>query len=192
MTDADAASWWSQILDLYVEYRLNIRDVEREFLDKATIRPGAKELFDLCAQRNVPIVILSAGIKDVIEIWARTYQVQPTIIHSTSLDIGSDGLIRGWDKDSLVHVLNKKEKGGGHDGIADIRRQRPMTLLVGDSLGDAAMAEGDEAVFRVLVHDPRPDENQTDLQERALRQFDAVIETGNMRAVQELVETIVS
>lgn len=193
MDETHATVWWTEILNLFAEYKINLYEIEQDFLSKATIRPYAKELFDLCAARNIPTVILSAGIKDIIEIWALNYLIRPSVIHSTSLHMQPDGTISGWDKESIVHVLNKKERGDSHDDIADIRRRRPMTILVGDSLNDASMAEGDETVFRVLIHDPRPNDSEVDtsaFRERAFQKFDAILESGSLRPVGKLIENL--
>ena len=60
--------------------------VEQDFLSKASIRPGTKELFDLCAEHGIPTIILSAGIKDVIELWAEAYQIKPSVILAPTIN----------------------------------------------------------------------------------------------------------
>lgn len=193
MTHKEAAEWWSLILDLYVEYRINIREVEHDFLSKATIRPGAKELFEFCYQYEIPTIILSAGIREVIEIWARTYGIRPTIIHATSLQLNAKRDIVGWNKNTLVHVMNKKEQGNSHDEISRVRKERTKVMLVGDGLGDADMAEGEADVMRLLIHDPRPDEEPHQLsarREKSLSIFDAIIETGSLRPMLVLVREV--
>lgn len=191
LTQTDATTWWSSILNLFVEHQIDMTNVEKDFLSKASIRPGTKELFDTCATHGIPTIILSAGIKDVIELWAQTYQIHPTIILSTSLQLDKNGKTSGWDKESLVHVLNKKEIG--HPELQKIRTERSKTILIGDSLNDADMAEGTESVFRILINDPRDDENKnnTALHAKAFQTFDAIIETGNLYPVQQLIKQII-
>lgn len=191
LDQAHAITWWSSILDLFAEHRLSLAQVEDDFLSKATIRPQTKELFDLCAAHAIPTVILSAGIKEVIELWAQTYDIKPSVILSTALQIGDDKRIHGWDRGSLVHVLNKNEVA--HPELSKIRAERSRAILVGDSINDAAMAEGVNSVFRILIHDPRRDEKtHSTLPPQVFPLFDAVIQSGSLLPVRQLVEMIVS
>jgi HAD superfamily hydrolase (TIGR01544 family) len=192
MNPAHALEWWSDILGLFVAYHIDLAEVEKDFLSKATIRPGAKELFDLCAAHHIPTIILSAGIKDIIDLWARSYTITPTIVLSTSLKIDSSNRVCGWDKNSLVHVFNKKEIG--HRELTKIHKTHDHTILVGDSMNDADMADGTNNVIRIRIHDPRDDEKTATqrISEQTFQLFDAMIETGGLAPVRELVEHIVA
>ena len=44
MTEEDAVAWWSGVLDTYTEYRIDMNDVEHDFLHRATIRGGGETL----------------------------------------------------------------------------------------------------------------------------------------------------
>lgn len=190
LTAQDASDWWSHSLDLMMEYNLDIAAVEKDFLSKSTIRPGAKELFELCSQYSIPTIILSAGVKEVIEIWAKTYDIHPTIILATSLQLDQGKRMIGWDKSSLVHVLNKKEIG--HPELSKIRSERSHTILVGDSMHDFDMAEGQENVLRVRIYDPRDDKAQhkVSVREQTLEVFDTILEDGTFEPITELIKDI--
>jgi HAD superfamily phosphoserine phosphatase-like hydrolase len=192
MDDVRAVMWWSSILDLFVKYKVDLDEVENDFLSKASIRPEAKELFDLCSQAGIPTVIMSAGIKDLIDIWARTYNINPTIVLSTSLQLSKEGIAEGWDKDSLVHILNKKEID--HPELTRIRLERPLSIIIGDSLNDADMATGTDDVIRIRLYDPRDDE-KTELdtmRAKTFEQFDTVIESGTLLAVRQFVQRVIN
>jgi phosphoserine phosphatase len=102
LTERDAIEWWSASFQLYIDERVNIRHVDADFLARASIRPGAYELFALCKANKVPSVIMSAGIRDVIEIWTQKYGIEPALVLSTALKFDNEGVIVGWDKDTLV------------------------------------------------------------------------------------------
>lgn len=191
LTPDDAAAAWAAMLDMFTEYLINLNEVEHDFLAKATIRPGAKEIFDFCAMYNIPTIILSAGIKNVIDIWARAYGINPSIVLSTVLQTDAQGRMRGWDKDTLVHVLNKNEVT--HPELASIQKQRRHAIVIGDSINDADMASGD-AAFRIRIHDSRPDDaDKTDIVRlQTFRHFDAIIEIGSLMPIRELIESIVT
>lgn len=190
LTTQTAIDWWSASFELYIKYDINLTDVEDDFLNKASIRPGVAELFKLCAEHDIPTIILSAGIRDVIEIWCRKYKIEPSLIISTALTLDTAGKITGWKKDTLVHVLNKSE--ATHAELVKIRSGRPKTFLVGDSLDDATMASGNRDVIGVRVLDPRTDEATSEQEMlKTLERFDAVIQSGSLRPFLELVELVI-
>ena len=191
ITIQDAVDWWSHSLDLMASDHLDIGAVEKDFMSKSSIRPGAKELFDLCEKYNIPTIILSAGVKEVIEIWAKTYDIKPTIVIATSLQLDENKRMIGWDKDTLVHALNKKEIG--HPELTKVRAERSHTILVGDNINDSDMADGADKVLRVRIHDLRSDEiaNEEVLRKQTLEVFDAIIEDGSLKPIYDLINRIV-
>lgn len=190
MTPQNAVDWWSSILNLFVEHRIDLNAVETTFLERASIRPGTAELFKLFTECNIPSVILSAGIREVIDIWCRKYDIRPSLVVSTHLTIDDHGLISGWQENTLVHALNKSE--ATHPELLEIRKNRPNVLIVGDSLDDASMAVGEQSVVRVRILDPRGDELATEKEERnTFERFDALIQTGSLDPLQQLIELII-
>ncbi len=188
LTVEDAVAWWTASMSIIIKYRLDMKTVEQDFLTHSTIRPGTKELFALCAAHNIPTIIMSAGIKDVIEIWCKVYDIHPTIILSTSLKLDTYNRVIGWDESSIVHTLNKKEID--HPELSKIRLERSHTILAGDSMHDFDMAEGDNNVLRVRIYDPLGQE-ETDYTQTFDR-FDTVIEDGTLFPIVNLLEQIIS
>jgi HAD superfamily hydrolase (TIGR01544 family) len=190
MTQQGAVEWWSSILNLFVEHRIDLGAVEETFLDRASIRTGTTELFKLLADNNIPTIILSAGIREVIDIWCRKYSIQPTLVISTALTLDDENKISGWQGNTLVHALNKSEST--HPELLAIRAKRPKALLVGDSLDDASMAAGERDVLRVRILDPRTDEAATEQEERkTFEKFDALIKSGSLHPLEKLVEFVI-
>jgi HAD superfamily phosphoserine phosphatase-like hydrolase len=190
MTQQDAVEWWSSILNLFVEHKINLGAVEEIFLDRASIRPGAGELFRLFESNGIPTVILSAGIREVIDIWCRKYNIQPTLVISTALKLDEENRISGWQKSTLVHVLNKSEST--HPELLAIRAKRPLALVVGDGLDDASMASGRQGVLRVRIMDPRADETASKQEEqKTFERFDALIKTGTLDPLESLVKLVI-
>ncbi len=191
LTVEDAVAWWSASMSIITKYQLDLTAVEQDFLARSTLRPGTKELFTLCAAHNIPTIIMSAGIKDVIDIWCKTYDIHPTIILSTSLRLDADNHVIGWDESSMVHTLNKKEIG--HPELSKIRSERSHTILIGDSIHDFDMAEGTDDVFRIRIIDaPEGEEDSKDVRAKSLQLFDAVIEDGTLYPLTALIESIVT
>jgi HAD superfamily phosphoserine phosphatase-like hydrolase len=188
MTQKDAVDWWSSILNLFVEHKIDLAAVEDDFLDRASIRPDTVELFKLCADNNIPTVILSAGIREVIDIWCRKYKIKPSLVISTALVLDENSKIVGWEKDTLVHILNKSEIT--HPELAAIRTNRPKTFLVGDSLNDASMAVGTQDIIRTRVLDLRDDEAAIEEEQMTFEKFDLLIKSGSLRPLRQLVEMV--
>jgi 2-hydroxy-3-keto-5-methylthiopentenyl-1-phosphate phosphatase len=192
MTEEDARTWASSILDIFVEYKVNLNLVEKDFMNVVGLRPGFEELVALCDHHDIPLVVLSAGIRNVIDLLFSLHNLKSTVTLSTELDVDESGHITGWDKNSLVHVFNKRESG--HAELERIRQQRPLCVLVGDSMLDADMVEGDNDVIRIRIIDPRPDEVQDKeaIKAETFSKFDLTIESQAFHAVSNLIKTIVS
>jgi phosphoserine phosphatase len=189
LTPDDAVAWWSKDLDMFVEQQIDMGAVESEFLQRSNIRPGTTELFDYLNKQGIPSVILSAGISNVIELWSKQYSVQPSLILATLLEVDpKNGQITGWNRDTLIHVLNKREVD--HPQLNDIRAARPNIIIAGDSLDDADMAIGDTNVIRVRIHEPRNGKSYdiADVRRRTFERFDAFIEGGNLLPLRDLIQ----
>lgn len=188
MTEQDAVEWWSSVLDIYARNHLDMNEVERDFMARASIRVGAKELFDLFKTLGIPSTILSAGVKDVIDLWSAVYEASPTLTISTELVLDENRRMMGWKRETLVHVLNKSEVD--HPELNRIRAERPLSIIFGDSINDADMAIGDEDVLRVRIYDPRPGEATNIGTERAktFERFDLMIGTGSLEPLTQLLQ----
>lgn len=190
MTVEDAVAWWSGVLNTYAHYGIDMNAVERDFLHRATIRRGTKDFFVLSERLGIPITVLSAGVKDVIELWADHYDTHPTLTISTELILDENRKISDWKRGTLVHILNKSEVD--HPELNRIRAERPLAMVFGDGIGDADMAIGEEGVLRARIYDPRPDEANDIEAERAktFEHFDLMIENGSIDPLTELLQLL--
>ena len=150
LTEHDALTWWNAALDLYVQHPVYIQDIERA-ARRVQLRDGTTQLFKRCEAAGIPTIILSAGVSDVIGCILSARGISPTLTLSTKFVLADNGRILGWDRDTMVHILNKREQGNAE--VSRIRQHRPCTILVGDSLQDTDMADGDDNVLRIRVCD---------------------------------------
>ena len=106
----------------------------------------------LLQEADVPLNIFSAGLADVIEIVLNQrlpFDVAPTTnVVSNRMRWTDDGLMAklvGFSE-PLIHMFNKTEEcfaeQAADAAILTSLKQRPMSVLLGDSIGDATMCSG--------------------------------------------------
>lgn len=184
MTIEDAIIWWESTLVLYRDSRVGLDQIENEIITNMPARADAQRLFKICVQKRIPTIIISAGLADIIDLWCQKMEIIPTVVVSTRLTFTAERIISGWEKGSLVHVLNKKEQG--HDEITKIRRTRPNTILIGDSVHDADMVEGKNDVIRILVNDPRNDDQDYRKDLIVPQGFDLMTKKSSLKPIADL------
>ncbi|XP_014223977.1 7-methylguanosine phosphate-specific 5'-nucleotidase-like [Trichogramma pretiosum] len=115
-------------------------------------RERTKELFERLHAKQVPILILSAGLGDVVEALLRRQGILYDNIHIVSnfLKYNDGDVLDGFKRpDKVLHVLNKN----GHavdEEYFEVLKNKTNVLLMGDSLGDADMAEGAKNADNIL------------------------------------------
>jgi phosphoserine phosphatase len=156
LTQADAHAFSSSVLDLHAA-RGTSRHAMEEAAKRIRLRDGSHNLFAGCETAHIPTVILSAGIRDIIELINQENDIHPTLTVSIRLQFDGDGHISGWDKDSMVLTNNKNESV--KQWVSHITTARPFTVLIGDTLEDANMVTGDDKVLRIRVSDNTVDDD---------------------------------
>lgn len=188
----DAIRWWEASLENVVNSGINFNLVSRAIGTKLTPRQGVTELFLISEKYGIPLVLLSAGLKNIIDSWCRHWSFKPDMILSTELILNDESVISGWNKKSLVHVLNKNEHA--RSDSERIKQSRPFIILLGDSADDAAMADGEDTVIRILIDDPREDEKISRSKDRSAHfrsLFDIRLAQGSLTPVADLIRQIV-
>lgn len=61
-----------------------------------------------------------------------------------------DGIVQGFDKENMIHVFNKNETALEGTDYNKMVQGRSSIIVMGDSLGDAGMADGSPATSNVL------------------------------------------
>lgn len=154
LSPEDSHAFSTSVLSLHTTHGTHRLDIERA-AKQIKLRDGSRELFAACEAAGIPTIILSAGIRDIIELIAHSNGINPSLLISLKLLFDENGRLNGWDKDSMVLIHNKQESF--RQWAADIHEERPYTVLIGDTVEDARMAEGDENVLRIRVCDSSND-----------------------------------
>ncbi|CAL8301552.1 unnamed protein product [Lota lota] len=136
--------WWTKVHHLLIQQK-----IQRDMLAQAVresgviLREGYKVFFDRLAELQVPLLIFSAGVGDILEEVIHQRQVFHPNVHviSNYMDFDANGVLRAF-KGQLIHTFNKREGALLHAAHLPELQGRPNVLLLGDSLGDLTMADG--------------------------------------------------
>ncbi|KAA8539064.1 hypothetical protein F0562_025756 [Nyssa sinensis] len=160
--------WWEKTHALLIEGGLTY-DAIKTSVSNSTIafREGVVELFEFLEERDVPVLIFSAGLADVIEEVLRQKlhrSFKNVKIVSNRMVFDQHGHLVSF-KGKTIHVLNKNEhaldmaapvhdlmgdSNGPIDDNASVRK-RTNVLLLGDHIGDLGMSDGLNYETRISV-----------------------------------------
>ena len=133
--------WWSNHLKIIVEYGMSRSVVEEVIkIQSKYLREGAKDFFKILSSNEVPLLILSSALGDVIEGVLKKHKFFMKNIHviSNYFDFDDSGKAIGY-KGKIVHVFNKDESQIKDTPYYEKISKRRNILLLGDSIGDLKM-----------------------------------------------------
>ncbi|CAJ1080378.1 -methylguanosine phosphate-specific 5'-nucleotidase-like [Xyrichtys novacula] len=136
--------WWTKVHQMLIQERIR-KDLLAQAVkeSKAMLRDGYKAFFDHLEEQQIPLLIFSAGVGDILEEVIQQNQVFHPNVHiiSNYMDFDQTGALQAF-QGQLIHTFNKRE--GALSRAATLRelQGRPNVLLLGDSLGDLTMADG--------------------------------------------------
>ncbi|XP_076382262.1 cytosolic 5'-nucleotidase IIIB [Megalopta genalis] len=114
------------------------------------LRDGTQEILKKLDTVDIPVLVFSAGLGDVVEAILRNKGVLFNNVKVISNFLKyKDGKIVGFRNKRLIHVFNKNEHAIEQEYFKVLERRRNV-LLMGDSLGDASMVDGMKDVGAVL------------------------------------------
>ncbi|KAL8257818.1 hypothetical protein R6Q59_029859 [Mikania micrantha] len=160
--------WWGKTHGLLIEGGLTY-DAIRNSVASAVIafREGVVELFEFLEERDIPVLIFSAGLADIIE------EVLRQKLHRTFKNVKIVSNRMKFDQNGnlvsftgkLIHSLNKNEHAldmaaSLHDHLGEVDdhmidsasvKKRTNVLLLGDHMGDLRMSDGLDYETRISV-----------------------------------------
>lgn len=137
--------WWRTHYQLLVDSGLRKEDLR----DIATsghlrLRDGVKEFLQLLATHRVPLVIVSAsGLGDALPLYLESQGVLADNVHivANMLIWGEHGAAIGV-QEPIIHPFNKEQIALEQmQDVQDALRGKTSCLVLGDSLGDANLAQ---------------------------------------------------
>ena len=140
-----------------------------------SFRDGAREFLKNMKDRNIPVIIISAGIGNFIEQFLIKNNCNFDNIYIVSNFLKFENGIATGVSDNVIHSLNKNEVSLPNN-IKEIIENRKNIILLGDSTSDIRMAreEARNQALKIGFLEEKVEENKTYYQE----QFDVVC-TGN-------------
>ena len=159
------------------------------------LRAGVRQLFDTLAAHRVPLLVFSAGISNVIEevfsqldcpLSLRDSDESLTRIVGNKMLFDSEGRLTAFES-PLIHMYNKNQS------VVPAFVQRQHVIVLGDSIGDAQMADGAATPPQQVLKVGFLNESAEDT--RRLAQFEEafdiiILGDGTMQPVLNLLEKI--
>lgn len=169
---------------MYIDLAKMARQVNLE------MRKGVEDVLTNCRDTQIPFLVFSAGIGNIIEEILKQVNMLHENMHIVSnMMVFDDQDICVDFKEPLIHVFNKSEFQLETSPYHKLIEERANVILMGDSLGDLQMSQGvqHDLCFNIgfLNHDIKV------LEPAYTEAFDLVIEgDANMAPVLEILKSI--
>ena len=154
--------WYLDVVNLYEKYHMTKEKLNKS-VENANImfRKGAKECLKWTASKNIPVIIVSAGIGNTIEkfLMDNDCYYNNMFIISNFLKFDENGNIRKFE-DKIVHSMNKSVEEKLPKGLQEKLSKKKYKILIGDILGDKDMAgsQDEDTIIKIgMVNDNNPE-----------------------------------
>jgi len=179
--------WWERHFVLLIESGMNAGVID-DLLAKSPkiLRDGACDFLDFLASRNIPILIFSAGIGNLIRgILAQEDRMTSNVhILSNTFIFDADGRVTGFENEP-IHMMNKSTTRIT-DRYKTFVASRKNVILLGDSLGDLDMV--DDRDMHTIIRIGFLNENIEKNLDLYKNKFDIVItHDGSMDSIHALL-----
>ena len=145
--------WYQECMDLYYKYGLTKEKLEKSIEEsKIIFRKDAIKFLRNMANKEIPVIILSAGIGNVIEKVLRDNNCffKNTVIISNFIKFDQNGNMEEFE-DKIIHTLNKTMKNHLPEEIQKKVDNLEFALLLGDMVEDKKMLDESKLDNAILV-----------------------------------------
>lgn len=154
--------WWHKHINLLIKYQMS-EEVIKESANNLRImkfRNGAKEFLVEMNRRNIPIVIISAGIGNFIKEFLINNDCNFSNIYIVSNFIKFENGIAVGIEGNVTHSMNKNEVFLSNE-LKEHLKNRPNIILLGDQISDVLMApaESRDKSFKIGFLDEKIEDN---------------------------------
>lgn len=183
--------WWNDHLKLMIKYGVTKKIMKDVVLkEKAIPRKGLFGFLDVVNKNNIPLLILSAGIGNIIEEFLRFHKklYKNTHIIANFFLYDEKGRVTGYNN-KIIHSHNKNETQIKNTPYFKEVKKRKNVILLGDLIADIDMASGLD--HDVIIKIGFLNEKKEELLEKFSKAFDVVIlNDGEMEYVNDLMEEL--
>jgi len=141
----DGVEWWDTMHGLMVKHGQPSRPMLPRIVSSAKIklRPGARELLGQLAKLGVPVLIVSAGLSDVIEEFLRQQDLlsDNITVCSNRLNYGADSAPQSVSPEPPITSFTKANAYKMAAAFFRHHKERRMVLCLGDSVTDIDAAQ---------------------------------------------------
>lgn len=133
--------WYQKSMDLLYHHKLTYLNLKKALQkNKIEFRKGAKKFFKELKEKNIPVIILSAGIGNVIEEFLKKEECYNDNVYiiSNFIEFKEDKMQKFTGM--MIHSMNKTLKGRLPKKIQDMVQQKQYAILCGDIVEDIQMA----------------------------------------------------
>lgn len=135
-------TWYEECMELYYQYHLTKEKLSNSIKESdLQFREGAKELLVQANQNDIPVIILSAGIGNVIEQFLRESKCyfENMYIISNFIEFDAEGNMKKFDNNKIIHTLNKTMEHHLPVQWKEKLQKKKYALLFGDLIEDLNM-----------------------------------------------------
>lgn len=155
--------WWNKHISLLIKYKMREEVITRAANDSKmmSFRKGAKEFLEDMRDKNIPVIIVSAGIGNFIKQFLINNKCDFDNIFIVSNFIRFEkGIATGILAD-VIHSLNKNEVSLPNE-ISKFVKNRPNIILLGDTIADIRMAKEEDRnnALKIGFLDEKIEENK--------------------------------
>lgn len=182
--------WYARCMELYYKYDLTkeklVQSIEKSNL---IFRKGVKSFLRDMHNKHIPVIILSAGIGNVIEQFLKINNCYTSNIYiiSNFIKFNDEGKMKKFDED-MIHSLNKTMKNHLPIKIKEDLDKKTYKLLFGDLIEDTKMVDEEELenTITVCFLNKKTEQNLAKFEEN----FDIVLtnDDSNFDVIKEVVK----
>lgn len=143
--------WYDKIQELLTGFELPRTSLDQILKEVSVeLRSGTEALLSKLDACGVPVLVFSAGLGDMVAAILRHHSCLLPNVHIISNFLKYKGDTVSGFRDQVIHMFNKNEHAIVNSEYFSILRGRTNVVLLGDSEGDATMAEGVHDVSALL------------------------------------------
>jgi len=193
-TAIDGVEWWDKAHELMVKYGQPPRHLIPRMVRESDMvaRPGALKLLERFAALDVPVLIVSAGVSDVIEEFLRQHSAwtENVTICSNRLNYAADSAPQSVSPDPPITSFTKATAYRASSAFFKQHADRSSILMMGDSCSD--IDPGQNIPSRHLISVGFLNDKPMMEAAKYAQTFDALVlgSEGSLGGVDELLDDI--